>query len=384
MFKFMAEKQYGQFTKEEYEPMVGLSALDVFLARVYRFVILIPTAVAATSAVAYTLTKIAGFYQEVSWDALLIFDLTNLCYFMLALHFYRAGLQGDSLEKQSKLKLHKIAVGIGIIIQFNFTIYLIPYGQWWAFAPFFIFFTVFFFDIRLTCSVTVAVLISTVLSWVISPDIMWEPEGPNYVPFYIIRISYLIFSAFLLLSLTYLGSKYLIDELEKYANYDTLTHLLNRRTMDSLLKKVIKQSQKEKSTFCIIMADIDDFKHVNDTYGHDFGDEVLKYVAHSILTGVKKTDYVFRWGGEEICIMLKAPKEQAQSAAERIRKDIADDRLKYKKEEAVGVTVTMGVSEYHDGLTIKDMMEDADAKLYYGKRHGKNQVVVELPSILRV
>ena len=82
--------------------------------------------------------------------------------------------------------------------------------------------------------------------------------------------------------------------------------------------------------------------------------------------------------------MLKAPKEQAQSAAERIRKDIADDKLKYKNEEDVGVTVTMGVSEYHDGLTIKDMMEDADAKLYYGKRHGKNQVVVELPSILRV
>ena len=69
MFKFMAEKQYGKFTQEEYEPMVGLSALDVFLARVYRFVILIPTTVAATSAVAYTLTKIAGFYQEVSWSA---------------------------------------------------------------------------------------------------------------------------------------------------------------------------------------------------------------------------------------------------------------------------------------------------------------------------
>jgi diguanylate cyclase (GGDEF)-like protein len=124
------------------------------------------------------------------------------------------------------------------------------------------------------------------------------------------------------------------------------------------------------------MADIDDFKNVNDTYGHDFGDEVLKYVAHTILTGVKKTDYVFRWGGEEICILLKANIEQAEAAAERIRKDIARDSVNYKNEAQVSVTVTMGVCEYVNGMTIKDMMEDADAKLYWGKRNGKNQVVV--------
>ena len=367
------------YTQEEYEPMAGLSALDVFLVRVYRFVVLIPTSVAASSAVAYTVTKMAGFYQEVSWTALAIFDFTNIVYFLIALHFYHTGLQGDSLEKQQKLKGHKIAVGIGIIIQFNFTIYLIPYGQWWAFAPFFIFFTIFFFDMRLTSFVTVAILTSTILSWLILPEIMWEPAGPNQVPFFLIRISYLAFSAFLLLSLTHLGSKYLIDELEKYANYDTLTHLLNRKSMDGYLRDTMRKAQKEKSTFCIIMADIDDFKHVNDTYGHDFGDEVLKYVSHTILTGVKKTDYVFRWGGEEICIMLKATKEQSKSAADRIRADISNDSVKFNNDEAVSVTVTMGVCEYKDGLTIKDMMEDADAKLYWGKRHGKNQVVVDIP-----
>ena len=376
----MAKIQVRQDIQDSYEPMTGLSALDVFLARVYRFVVLAPTTVAATSAVAYTITKMCGYYNEVSTVALVIFDLTNIFYFIVALHFYRTGLKGDSLVKQRKLKSHKIAVGISILIQFKFTIYLIPYGEWWAFAPFFIFFTVFFFDMKLTSWVTVGVLLSTFLSWIISPDVMSVPDGPNQLPFWLIRISYLIFSSGLLLSLTHLGSKYLIEELEKYANYDTLTHLLNRKSMAGYLQEARKQAEKGDHPFCIIMADIDDFKHVNDEYGHDFGDDVLKYVAHTILTGVKKTDYVFRWGGEEICILLKANIEQAQSAAERIRKDVANDSVLFKNKTSVSVTVTMGVCEYRDGITIKEMMEEADAKLYWGKKNGKNCVVAKIPA----
>jgi diguanylate cyclase (GGDEF)-like protein len=375
----MGEMLKKNFTPDEYEPMVGLSALDVFLARVYKVVVLVPTSVAATSAVAYTVTKMLGGYKDVSLLALIIFDITNILYFALAIHFFRAGLKGDSLVKQRKLKSHKIAVGIGIVIQFNFTIYLIPYPEWWAYAPFFIFFTVFFFDMALTTAVTVVIILSTYLSWFIVPDITRVPPGPNQIPFFLIRISYLMLSAGLLLTLTHLGSKYLIEELEKYANYDTLTHLLNRKSMDAYLREACRKADKGSNPFCIIMADIDDFKRVNDTYGHDFGDEVLKYVAHTILTGVKKTDYVFRWGGEEICVMLAAPIEQTESAAERIRKDIAKDSVLFKKEIPVSVTVTMGISEYKTGKTIKEMMEEADSKLYYGKRHGKNQVVCTIP-----
>ncbi len=282
--------------KEEYESMAGLSALDVFLARVYRFVILAPTSVAALSAVAYTITKLLGYYEDVSPVALGIFDLTNIFYFVLALHFYKTGLKGDGLVKQKQLQRHKIAVGIVILIQFNFTMYLIPYRDWWAFAPFFIFFTVFFFDMKLTTWVTIGVMVSIYLSWFIDPSLR-EPPGPLMIPHFLIRISYLNISAFLLLSLTHLGSKYLIEELEKYANYDTLTHLLNRKSMDLYLREAYQKAQNGKNPFCILMADIDDFKRVNDTYGHDCGDEVLKYVAHTILTGVMKTDYVFRWGG---------------------------------------------------------------------------------------
>ncbi|SDB41395.1 diguanylate cyclase (GGDEF) domain-containing protein [Pseudobutyrivibrio sp. YE44] len=360
---------------EDYETTIGLSALDIYLTRVYKFVILAPTSVAALSAVSYTITKLMGGYETVPPLGLALFDLTNVIYFLVALHFYRVGLKGDSLVKQEQLKRHKIAVGVVILIQYNFTIYLIPFNQWWAFAPFFIFFTVFFFDMKLTSWVTIGIMVSTVQSWFIKPEILWVADGVNKTPDILIRISYLTISAILLLSLTHLGGKYLIEELEKYAKYDTLTHLLNRKSMDSYLRDACRHADKGRQPFCLIMADIDDFKKVNDTYGHDCGDEVLKYVAHTILTGVKKTDYVFRWGGEEICIILKCPLEQATLAADRIRCDIAKDFITYKNDVQVSVTVTMGVCEYKPGMSLSNLMNDADEKLYYGKQHGKNQVV---------
>jgi diguanylate cyclase (GGDEF)-like protein len=376
----MSDPNTDMRNQSEYEEVSGLSALDVFLTRVYRFVVMAPTTVAATSAVAYTISKLMGLFQDVSTPALIIFDIVNLIFFLVALHFYRTGLKGDSLVKQQKLKTHKIAVGVCILIQFNFTIYLIPFDQWWAFAPFFIFFTVFFFDMKLTSWVTVGILISTFLSWFISPVIMRVPPGPNQIAFFLIRICYLLFSAGILLCLTHLGSKYLIEELEKYANMDTLTRLLNRKSMDGYMREFMDQAKGGKNPFCIVMVDVDDFKKVNDTYGHEAGDEVLKYVARTIQTGVKKTDRVFRWGGEEICILLKADKEQALQAAERIRKDISRDGVFYKEGEKLSVTVTMGICEYRDGHTIKSMMEEADGKLYLGKRRGKNRVVSDILS----
>ena len=123
------------------------------------------------------------------------------------------------------------------------------------------------------------------------------------------------------------------------------------------------------------MMDIDDFKKVNDTYGHDCGDEVLKYVAGIVSTGVRKNDNVFRWGGEEILVLINADEDRAVAVAERIRHNIEKNIVHYRDDVNVNVTVTIGVSSYKGNKSIQEMMDDADAKLYYGKRHGKNQVV---------
>ncbi|MBR1554761.1 MAG: GGDEF domain-containing protein [Oscillospiraceae bacterium] len=173
--------------------------------------------------------------------------------------------------------------------------------------------------------------------------------------------------------------KFLVEELEKYVCYDTLTHLLNRRSMDDYLQKAYQEASQEGTSFCLLMMDIDDFKKVNDTYGHDCGDEVLRYVANTISTSVRKDDSVFRWGGEEILVLMHSGEVQASLSAEKIRREIEQDAVSYRGENNISVTVTIGLSAYRNGMTIQQMMDEADQKLYYGKKHGKNQVVCRIP-----
>jgi diguanylate cyclase (GGDEF)-like protein len=217
------------------------------------------------------------------------------------------------------------------------------------------------------------------ISWFLKGGLLLPTEDNYFFANMTFRMVGLVLMLLSINIITYFGGHFLVEELEKYVNYDTLTHLLNRRSMDNYLQAAHRQAKTGQATFCLMMMDIDDFKKVNDTYGHDCGDEVLKYVAHTISTGVKKNDYVFRWGGEEILVLLNTDFDKALAAAERIRADIARDPVDYRGTTKVPVTITIGVSPYTAGATIQQMMDDADAKLYYGKKHGKNQVVGVLP-----
>lgn len=157
------------------------------------------------------------------------------------------------------------------------------------------------------------------------------------------------------------------------ANYDPLTHLLNRRSMNVHLKKALENAEEQE--FCLIMADIDNFKQVNDTYGHACGDTVLKMISAVISDDVRSDDYVCRWGGEEILILIRANIEVAGSVAQRICEDIANTCITHD-DIHLHVTMTLGVAQGSAGDTIRGLIEKADQNLYYGKKHGKNQVVV--------
>ena len=144
--------------------------------------------------------------------------------------------------------------------------------------------------------------------------------------------------------------------------------------MSEHLKNVYAKAAKTKQSFCLVLADIDDFKKFNDTYGHDCGDEVLITVANMISGNVRESDYVCRWGGEEILTLLQADLNASVQIAERICQNTASNIMQYKNVD-VRVTLTMGISEYQPGKTIRSMIEEADQNLYRGKRNGKNQVV---------
>lgn len=159
--------------------------------------------------------------------------------------------------------------------------------------------------------------------------------------------------------------------LEKIASIDPLTGLYNRRSMDVFLK----QALESEFSFAIILCDVDNFKRVNDTYGHDFGDVVLRDIAHITMDKVGDSGYVCRWGGEEILILVnRSTKEGAGKIAESIRCEVASHVFEMNH-VCIHCTLTLGVSSYKSGQTVEQTITLADNNLYEGKRSGKNRVV---------
>ncbi len=167
------------------------------------------------------------------------------------------------------------------------------------------------------------------------------------------------------------------EQLDILARKDPLTKLLNRRSMNELIQGRMEQLKKTGKRFTMILGDIDDFKKVNDTYGHDAGDMVLVSVSDTISSLVGEADAVCRWGGEEILILVSEPLEMASIKAEKIRKAIESNCVIFEG-KSINVTMTFGITESVPGYKLEHLIQQADDKLYYGKKHGKNQVVVEL------
>lgn len=356
-----------------------LSALDAYTNRVYKIIVLIiPIFCLCASATIISLHYL-GWYPDVNETALWMFAVSDFLYLAIGFYFIKTGFGENGIVLPDKLKAGKYVMAVIVIVQWNMISYIWPYMDFWAFGLLFTIVEAFFFDVKLVAFSTVGISASMFISWFVKGERLLPPQDDYFVANMTFRMVGILLMFLSINIITYFGGKFLVEELEKYVNYDTLTHLLNRRSMDNYLQAAYKQAKTGKATFCLMMMDIDDFKKVNDTYGHAFGDEVLKYVAATISTGVKKDDNVFRWGGEEILVLLETDEEKTVAAAERIRKDIAKDPVIYQDGTEVYVTVTIGVAPYYNGVSIQQMMEEADAKLYFGKRNGKNQVVSRLP-----
>ena len=122
------------------------------------------------------------------------------------------------------------------------------------------------------------------------------------------------------------------------------------------------------------MCYIDNFKKVNDTYGHDFGDVVLKEISQIIRTHVAGHGFVCRWGGEEILIMTKVPLDYTCKIAENIRSSV-EEHLFVWNETTIHCSLTLGVAVHRIGNVVEDTITHADRRLYYGKKNGKNRVI---------
>lgn len=164
------------------------------------------------------------------------------------------------------------------------------------------------------------------------------------------------------------------NELNALANMDPLTSLLNRRSMNQYLSKALLNINETKS-YSLILGDIDDFKKINDTYGHKYGDLVLIKISELIRNNIRENDYACRWGGEEFLILVKSNIQEAERIAERIRLTIAESYVE-KENMKIQYTMTFGIAQIESKYKkIEETIQKADERLYYGKLNGKNQVV---------
>ncbi len=164
-------------------------------------------------------------------------------------------------------------------------------------------------------------------------------------------------------------------DLKRLSRHDPLTGLYNRCVLEDLMVQETSRSMRTKRGFAIAIADIDNFKKINDTYGHDCGDLVLKSLAGLFLKGVRITDTVGRWGGEEFTfVFTETTCKGAMTVIERIRQAVERMVLSCG-ENKLKITITIGLS-YHEGEdTAADLLNEADIALYRGKNSGKNRVV---------
>lgn len=166
-----------------------------------------------------------------------------------------------------------------------------------------------------------------------------------------------------------------IEEEWRKARTDGLTGLYNRRHFDEQLARIVSDSLAHGSPASLIVADVDHFKRVNDTYGHEAGDAVLKAVARVFLDCLRAEDVCARYGGEEIAILLpETSVERAQEVAERVRKAIAAKPVQHG-ERTIKVTASFGVAGYPESTALRDaLFPAADRALYEAKDGGRNQV----------
>ncbi|WP_295951996.1 GGDEF domain-containing protein [Rhodoferax sp.] len=158
---------------------------------------------------------------------------------------------------------------------------------------------------------------------------------------------------------------------------DSLTGLANRRHFVQTAQRAVDLALRHRLPLALLILDIDHFKRVNDTHGHDAGDKVLVEVARRCAQYLRTTDLLARWGGEEFVVLLpNTPLEHARQLAERMREAVAFSAQLYAPSDAVRVTISVGAAGMAEGepMTLDALVQAADHALYDAKRAGRNQV----------
>lgn len=178
------------------------------------------------------------------------------------------------------------------------------------------------------------------------------------------------------LSFMLMPGERLQNQLRRAAQDDALTNLLNRGGFSTLASRQIERCRHAKQPSSVLLMDLDHFKRVNDTHGHDAGDRLLCAFAETVRTQSRPTDLVARYGGEEFCALLpNASQQDALVIAERIRHHFSQVTIPVNGDE-IGTTVSIGVAEINATEAVDAALQRADQALYAAKREGRNRVTL--------
>lgn len=169
-----------------------------------------------------------------------------------------------------------------------------------------------------------------------------------------------------------LNEKY--ELIENMTITDELTNTYNRKFYNQKISELISLHARYQTPFSIIMFDIDNFKYINDTYGHKMGDEILIELSNLVKSYLRDTDYLFRVGGEEFIILLSETNiKEAKLVAEKIRKNVSELKVKTKQ-----ITISLGLTQILDNDTEELIYQRVDGLLYYSKKNGKNKITTQI------
>lgn len=181
----------------------------------------------------------------------------------------------------------------------------------------------------------------------------------------------------------FVGAFFKIRDLEKQmrelATYDSMTNLYNRSSCLLSLESAIRQIKRAQTDLIVLYIDIDHFKQINDTHGHDTGDMVIKHFANYLKTSLRDSDIIGRIGGEEFLVGLpNLSLDNGQLVAEKLRSGIESDTITLNDKTTIQFTVSIGISVYHhvEEINTLEILKRADIALYKAKNNGRNRVCV--------
>lgn len=170
----------------------------------------------------------------------------------------------------------------------------------------------------------------------------------------------------------------LLEALKRQTIVDPLTNLYNRRYLTEILPREMKRAQREMNALSVAIVDVDYFKKINDTYGHEVGDAVLRAIGLTLKSSLRESDYVFRLGGEEFLIILSnISLNDACNKLEKLRDEIKKISISFKEHTISEITVSIGVTEVlQDTKSSIELLREADSALYTAKNSGRDRVNV--------